>query len=498
MKMFFAILFIASILSASLASDVLVFTDNDFESNVKQHSIILVEFYAPWCGHCKRLAPEYEEAATKLKSTDPLVPLAKVDCTAEKSICEKFGVSGYPTLKVFKNGAFAFEYEGGRNADGIIKYMLSKAGPSTKELTNNADFDKFIGSTLPVVVGFFSSEGSTLQKLFQTVADGLAEDFRFAHSYNAEVNKKAGYEDDAIVIFSPKMLHNKFEENNRKYTGSASSSATLRTWIEENIHGFAGVRTSFNQKYFNRKPLVIAYYLVDYEKNPKGTNYWRNRIMKVGKQVKQKLGVDVTFAVSNFRDMHDINEYGIETPEDSKIYIVGRDNNDRKYVMSDDFTLENFEKWLTSFLQGKLEAYLKSEPIPSSNDEPVKVVVAKNFNDIVNDESKDVLIEFYAPWCGHCKSLEPKYNEAAEKLSKEKDIVIAKMDATANDVPAPYEVKGFPTIYYASKNNKKFPQPYNGGREVDDIVRFIAQSSTDALKTFDRNGNKRKDGKEDL
>ena len=47
----------------------------------------------------------------------------------------------------------------------------------------------------------------------------------------------------------------------------------------------------------------------------------------------------------------------------------------------------------------------------------LQVVVAKNFNEIVNDESKDVLIEFYAPWCGHCKSLAPKYDELAEKVS---------------------------------------------------------------------------------
>ena len=46
----------------------------------------------------------------------------------------------------------------------------------------------------------------------------------------------------------------------------------------------------------------------------------------------------------------------------------------------------------------------------------LQVVVAQNFDEIVNDESKDVLIEFYAPWCGHCKSLAPKYEEVAEKV----------------------------------------------------------------------------------
>ncbi len=75
------------------------------------------------------------------------------------------------------------------------------------------------------------------------------------------------------------------------------------------------------------------------------------------------------------------------------------------------------EKFTNDFLAGKIKPYVKSEAIPEKNDGPVKVVVGDNFKDIVMDESKDVLIEMYAPWCGHCKSLEPKYNELGEKVS---------------------------------------------------------------------------------
>lgn len=78
---------------------------------------------------------------------------------------------------------------------------------------------------------------------------------------------------------------------------------------------------------------------------------------------------------------------------------------------------------------------MKSEEIPADNSAPVKVVVGKSFDDIVLDETKDVLVEFYAPWCGHCKALEPKYDELAQKLAYNNNLVIAKLDATANEVP---------------------------------------------------------------
>uniref|UniRef100_A0A3P9NG78 Protein disulfide-isomerase A3 n=1 Tax=Poecilia reticulata TaxID=8081 RepID=A0A3P9NG78_POERE len=76
------------------------------------------------------------------------------------------------------------------------------------------------------------------------------------------------------------------------------------------------------------------------------------------------------------------------------------------------------ERFLQDFFDGKLKRYLKSEKVPENNDGPVKVVVAENFDSIVNDDSKDVLIEFYAPWCGHCKNLEPKYKELGEKVNR--------------------------------------------------------------------------------
>ncbi len=112
----------------------------------------------------------------------------------------------------------------------------------------------------------------------------------------------------------------------------------------------------------------------------------------------------------------------------------------------------------------------------------MKVVVGDNFEMIVMDESKDVLIEFYAPWCGHCKSLEPIYKKLGQKYKNEKNLVIAKIDATANDFPPEYPAEGFPTIYFAPPGKKTSPLKFDGERTVEGFSKYLEERATVSLK----------------
>lgn len=202
--------------------------------------------------------------------------LAKVDCTeAGKETCSKFSVSGYPTLKIFRGGEMSQEYNGPREAAGIAKYMKAQVGPSSKELESVADLDKFLNNNDVGVIGFFEKE-SDLKGNFLKLASKLRERVRFAHTSNKDILKKYSVSDN-VILFRPKHLHNKFEDNHVKYDGEGES---MQDFIDSEYHGLVGHRRSDNHNEF-KQPLIVAYYGVDYVKNIKGTNYWRNRILKV-------------------------------------------------------------------------------------------------------------------------------------------------------------------------------------------------------------------------
>lgn len=101
-------------LGTEAESNVKSLKTDDFKEFIAQHDLALAEFYAPWCGHCKALAPEYELAATELKEKN--IPLVKVDCTEEASLCEEYGVEGYPTIKVFRGLDSHKPYNGARKS----------------------------------------------------------------------------------------------------------------------------------------------------------------------------------------------------------------------------------------------------------------------------------------------------------------------------------------------------------------------------------------------
>ncbi|XP_028918956.1 protein disulfide-isomerase A4 isoform X2 [Ornithorhynchus anatinus] len=462
----------------------LVLTKDNFDEVVNDADIILVEFYAPWCGHCKKLAPEYEKAAKELSKRTPPIPLAKVDATAETDLAKQFDVSGYPTLKIFRRGK-PFDYNGPREKYGIVDYMIEQAGPPSKQILSVKQVQEFLkdGDDV-IVIGVFKDENDNAYKLYQDAANSLREDYKFHHTFSSDIAQYLKVSPGKLVVMQPEKFQSKYEPKAHVLDiQDSTEGSVIKDHVTKHALPLVGHRkTSNDAKRYTKRPLVVVYYSVDFSFDYRvATQYWRNKVLEVARDFPE-----YTFAIADEEDYSsEVKDLGLsDSGEDVNAAILAEGG--KKYAMEpEEFDADVLREFVRAFKKGKLKAVIKSQPVPKNNKGPVKIVVGKTFDSIVMDPKTDVLIEFYAPWCGHCKQLEPVYAELGKKYRHQKSLVIAKMDATANDATSDrYKVEGFPTIYFAPSTDKKNPIKFEGGnRDLEHLSKFVEEHATKLSRT---------------
>ncbi|KAG6908549.1 hypothetical protein DXG01_004182 [Tephrocybe rancida] len=125
--MLLSIPFLAALVASVSASNVLDLTSDNFDSVIGKGKPGLVEFFAPWCGHCKNLAPIYEQLADAFVGAKDKVVIAKVDADADKALGKKYGITGFPTLKWFDAEGNHEPYESERDLDSLAAFITQKS-----------------------------------------------------------------------------------------------------------------------------------------------------------------------------------------------------------------------------------------------------------------------------------------------------------------------------------------------------------------------------------
>ncbi|KAL0322389.1 UNVERIFIED_CONTAM: protein disulfide isomerase-like 1-4 [Sesamum calycinum] len=359
---------------------VVVLKGSNFSDFIAKNRFVMVEFYAPWCGHCQALAPEYAAAAEELK--DEAVVLAKVDATEEAELSQKFDVQGFPTIYFFVDGVHK-PYPGQRTKDAIVAWLKKKIGPESEELAG--------ASKLEDDVSFYQTTNPDVAKLFQI-----------------DPNAKR-----PILV----MLKREPEKLNQ-FGGQLTKSAIAEFVFE------------------NKLPLV--------------TNFTRESAPLVFENPIKKQLISVYVELDNEDVEKQVSEY---------------------FGVSEEAATSFGEK----FLGDNLKPFYKSDPIP-------KKWLATTLMRLYLDESKDVLLEIHAPWCGHCQALEPIYNKLGKHLRGIESLVIAKMDGTTNEHPRA-KPDGFPTILFFPAGNKSFdPITFEGDRTVVAFYKFLKKHASIPFK----------------
>ncbi|XP_043970666.1 protein disulfide-isomerase A2 [Gambusia affinis] len=447
--------------------DVLVLHFNNFDRALSENEFLLIEFYAPWCGHCKEFEPIYAEVAEKLKEEEAGMRLAKVDAIEEKELADEFEVGSFPTLKVFINGdrKLPLDYTGKRSVEGIIQWMKRRAGPGTSNLDSVDSAAKFISTHNISVVGFFSSLESDSAQVFKEVAFDLT-DVEFGVTVTPEVFQKYEVKSDSVVLFK------KFDDDREDYVWSEEEKLdkhNLTAFIKENS---LELIISFNPEVADKifASRIRLHSLLFINSTVQGQLQLVEEAKAVAKEFKGKMLfvlIDVTQALS-----HVLNYFGVSESDAPTARIIHMETQKKFSIPSGALTADSLWLLCQEVVDGIAMPYYRTEEIPENWDkEPVKVLVGKNFKSVALDPAKNVFIEFYAPWCGHCKELAPIWDQLGEKYADHENIIIAKMDATANEVES-LVISGFPTIKYYPAEGKEVVD-YTGNRDLETFRKFL-------------------------
>jgi len=466
-----ATLMYAAALDIEEEQDVLVLTDDNFDEAIATYDPLLVEFYAPWCGHCKALKEPFAKAAGQLKEKG--FRIAKLDATAHREAAGKYDIKGFPTLKWFRGGE-ASEYGGGRTAETIVNWVLKRAGPVATELADETAAAEFAAGKDAAVVGYFTAADSAAAKAFQNVA-GDNDDLTFGVVYGANTDKL--------------VMYRSFDGGEPvELTTGLGNQAAVKTWVAREslplVVPFTGETSNrifggdMNIHFLSFMDREDAAHAEAFEGFSAAAADFKNDV----------LFITVGSEESRVRDYFELTEEDCPTAVlvdmsagDMKKYFLTKGSNGEH-----DWSKAGVSQFVADFQAGQLTPSLKSEPVPAAGDDKdgdVQIVVGKSFEAIALDESKDVLLAFVAPWCGHCKALKPEFRKAASRVaSATQDVVLATMDATANEIN--FEgatVRGFPTLYLFPAGSPK-AVAFDGGREADGIVQWLSKN---AVNKFD-------------
>jgi len=426
-------------------------SESNFNTFIESNERVLVEFYAPWCGHCKALEPEYKNAAESLKAIDSITKLAKVDATAEKDLAIKYEVSGFPTLKYFNGDPEeVVDYSGGRTEETIVSWVIKRELPVVTMLETSDQLTILKEKGKLILVGFAAPD-----------TDQMIAIQEFGESERDHCVTGVGTEELAKTLditFPSYILYRSFDDT----PVIGEEFVSIREFFQKNRFPILDEMRPENYQLYMDRGIPVAWLSIKEDDEKTRKIFEKHAANYIG--IFSAVWVDA----DKYKEHIEGNLGILNTPG---LMIVNNQKNS-KFSFSGSFSEDaDLETFFEGFVSGTLDKFLKSQDPPTEDDGNVEVIVGSTWQKQVmeRDDGAAVFVMYYAPWCGHCKKLIVQWRVLADDLKEEKRIVIAKLDSTENDSPEP--IQGFPTLVFYTPSAEK--EIYTGERTLEDLKEFV-------------------------
>jgi len=485
-------------------SEVAHLTDTTFDPFIATHNSTLVMFYAPWCGHCKKMKPSYTETAGKMNEEGVEGKLAAVDVTKNKNLGERFEIKGFPTLKYFKDGELTFEISE-REGEKILAFMKDPKEPPpppppetdwSEEETDvvhltEDDFASFLKKKKHVLVMFYAPWCGHCKRAkphFTAAAAKLRDNNKVAfagvdctkhnpvcQSHGVQgfptlkyfnygkttVDYEGGREEKDFLAFMenpsdpkpPKQEGPSAQEQWAEYAGASSlihidSSVAM----EAVANSYPSLLVMFYAPWCGHcQSMKPAFARAAERVETEGIGKLAAADATQARDVASAYKIKGYPTLKYFKDGKESFEYGFGRDEDS----------------------------LVDFMREPRTPPPPPEPEPewSTLTQDVHFLDSASFEAFVA-HNDNVLVMFYAPWCGYCKKIKPAYFDAAAELKESmSQAKLVAVDATKErTLSEKYDIRGYPTLKHFLKGGSEI-KDFQGARTKEGIIAAVKSSN---------------------
>ncbi|RBR22731.1 hypothetical protein FVER53590_03282 [Fusarium verticillioides] len=427
----------------------------------------LILFTADGCKECDRVQAVLDRVSPVLTKT----PIASVNCNDEPTVCDDSQVFTVPTLKYTSGNNELVTYKEALDASSVVKYIERQTGSPVADLTEDNRLD-FAWSSRVAVIAFLGSDNQPERKIFDAVAERWRAHYSFGNVDGLEKDSKG----PSIAVYSQE------EDDPVHYRGPFTFpdvEAFLRVATKPRIREYDPIVHEEATK--DAKPLAQIFF-----SNRDDRAELVKSLVPIAKKYKDQLSFMTVLAPDYPKRCEQMH-----LSKDIKRGFAIANQQGRAYPMSEKvFNANRVAKHVAAYLAGSLTPSIKSEPVPeeSTSQSFLTKLVGSNFDDLVFDKSKDVLVEFNVPWCQYCTDLHAVMNELGSKYAKfglSDKVALASINVDGNDVPI--EIDSYPSLrlYRAGTNEiVSFKGNFTEMLTVEQLDAFIAQNGTHGNHQF--------------